>query len=213
MSRLASERDALHQHIQFLYLCNFIMLIVAAALWYGWKQSPKNIRVSLPPDLRHGAVVKPGEYAAATIQAFAFATFREFNRWEEDGAADYGNKIFAAQAYLTPRYRSWLVKDMEDKAQNGELQGRSRYMLELDGVGYDSENVQSLDDGSWLVHLKVIIVESIGSIEAKRVSVHYPMRVVKMNVSPQRNIWGLALDGYPSGMEEKLIEDLEENDV
>ncbi len=210
MTRLASERVALQQHIHFLYFALMVLLVMCCALWYGWQSAPDNLTVNIPPDLRHGAVVKPGEYAAATIQAFTFSTFREVNRWEEDGARDYGEKIFAAQAYLTPRYRQWLVDDMNDRAGNGELQGRSRYMLELEGADYSEENVESLADGSWLVHLRVMVVEDLGNIEVKRVAVHYPLRVVRMNISPQKNIWGLAIDGYPPGMEEALIDDPEE---
>jgi len=211
-SRLASERDALHLHIQFLYFAIFVSLALAAAMWYGWYQAPKNLRISIPPDLRTGAVVKPGEFSSLTVEAFASSIFREIHRWEVDGQDDYGQKILENQAYLTPRYRDWLVSDLNQRDKDGQLKQRVRWSIELDGSGYNPENVVAYDDGSWVVHLRLNIFEEIGGIKAKDIKVHYPLRVVKMNVSPQHNFWGLALDGYPIGMQEELIVD-EPNDA
>lgn len=205
MTKYAAERDALKAHIHTLYFAILVLLTGCLGLWYGWQKAPDNIRVSIPPDLRHGAVVKPGQYQAATIEAFAKSTFREIHRWEEDGSSDYGRKIYELQAYLTPRYRAWLIADMENKAGAGELDKRERYTLELDDSTYQEENVESLEDGSWLVHVRLMIVERVSGVEAKRVGVHYPLRVVKMNISPTKNVWGLAIDGYPAGMQESKI--------
>jgi len=133
-------------------------------LRYGWQKSPENLRITIPPDLRHGAVVKPGEYIAATIEAFTKSTF----------------------------HRQWLLDDIENKAAAGELNGRERYTLEIGDTTYDEDNVKSLDDGSWLVHVRLIIVERVDRVEVKRVGVHYPLRVLKMNISPTKNVWGLC---------------------
>lgn len=204
--KYAAERDAKDAHIKTLYFAILVLLTGCLGLWYGWQKSPENLRITIPPDLRHGAVVKPGEYIAATIEAFAKSTFRELHRWEEDGAVDYGRKLFHLQAYLTPRYRQWLLDDIENKAAAGELNGRERYTLEIGDTTYDEDNVQSIDDGSWLVHVRLIIVERVDRVEVKRVGVHYPLRVLKMNISPTKNVWGLAIDGYPVGMQESIIE-------
>lgn len=208
MSRLASERDALHLHIQFLYGAIFVVLMIAAAMWYGWYKSPDYLQISIPPDLRKGAVVRPGEFASVTVESFAGSIFRELHRWEENGAADYGKKIKDNQAYLTPRYRKWLIEDMNQRANAGELKGRVRWTLEMDGSAYNPDNVVAYDDGSWVVHLRLNIFEEVGGLQAKNISVHYPLRVVRMNISPQQNYWGLALDGYPIGQAEQLIDEV-----
>jgi hypothetical protein len=62
-----------------------------------------------------------------------------------------------------------------------------------------------LSDGSWIVTVNLEIVERVSSMEAKRVAITYPMRVVRMNISPDKNIWGLAVDGYPEGQRSKEI--------
>jgi len=212
-SKLASERDALHLHIQFLYFAIFVSLSLAAAMWYGWYSAPNNLRISIPPDLRKGAVVRPGEFSSLTVEAFAASIFRELHRWEVDGESDYGKKILENQAYLTPRYRNWLIEDMNQRDKDGELKQRVRWTLEVDGSAYNPENVVAYDDGSWLVNLRLQIFEEVGGIKAKDIKVLYPLRIVKMNVSPAKNHWGLALDGYPIGMQEELIEEVINDDA
>jgi len=166
MSRLASERDALHLLIQFLCFGIFASLSLAAAMWYGWYKAPENIRISIPPDLRKGAVVRPGEFSSLTVEAFASSIFRELHRWEDDGELDYGEKILENQAYLTPRYRKWLIEDMNQRDDDGELKSRKRWTLEIDGSGYNPDNVVAYDDGSWVVHLRLQIFEEVGGIQA-----------------------------------------------
>ncbi len=206
MSKFAGREDALKGQIQLLACVLTFSALANVAMWYGWQQAPKDIRINIPPSLRHGAVVRPDEHFAANVESFAISTFRQLNRWDENGTKDYGQNIFDAQVYLTPRYREWLLTDMESKAQAGELRDRTRYTLELDDLSTFGENTQQFDDGSWLVNVRLMIVERIAGVEAKRVGVHYPIRVVRMNVSPLKNPWGLALDGYPDGMQESRIE-------
>lgn len=214
MSRYAAADDAKSAHLQFAYVVICVLTIACAGLGYGWYQSPKHLKIDIPPNLRHGAIVKPGEYYAATVEAFANMIFKDVNRWHEDGLHDYGQSIYDNQSYLTPRYREWLLKDMQTKADAGELKERERFTLSIkDDVG-EGENVEVFDDGSWLVNLKLIVVERIDGQIVKRVGVHYPIRVVRMDISPKKNVWGLALDGYPKGMQETRLENVEAaNDV
>ena len=58
-----------------------------------------------------------------------------------------------------------------------------------------------LSNDSWLVWLDLQIVERTGSMEAKRTTVRYPFKVVRLNISPEKNIWGLAIDGYANNLE------------
>ncbi len=43
-------------------------------------------------------------------------------------------------------------------------------------------------------------------MNVKRVNVRYPLRVVRYNVNPETNPWGLALDGYGKQGPTKLSE-------
>lgn len=208
MSRYANALDAEKSKSRVLLFVVFLMALMNAGLWYGWKSAPKHLLVTIPPDLRHGAIMKPGSYEAANVYAFAYQTFRELHHWPENGAQDYARKIFEQQAYLTPRYRDILIRDMNVKNDMGELEERVRWTLDHDAtLTYQDEDVEPLPDGSWLCHIRLTVVEAIAGEEIKRVSIHYPLRVVKMNISPKQNIWGLALDGYPKGQFEQRIEE------
>ena len=213
MSKYEAAGAAMRAHLRFAYGMIAVLIAGCAGLGYGWYKSPEHLKIDIPPNLQHGAIVRPGEYYAATVEAFANLIFKELNRWYEDGYTEFGQNIFNNQAYLTPRYREWLVNDMENKARAGELKERERFTLSVKQVE-SVDNVRSFDDGSWLVDVRVIVVERIAGQEVKRVGVHYPLRVVRIDISPQKNVWGLALDGYPEGMQETRLENAEAvNDV
>lgn len=198
MSKFVSADIARRSHIVTLYLFISVLLVACAGLWYGWQTSPQNLRISIPPNLSSGAIVKPGEFHKANVYAFALSTFREINRWEENGTIDYGKKILEMQHRLTPTYREFLVLDMNIKQEKGELKNRSRYALEVSGMSqFQPEYVNTIHEGKWEVVLHLEIVERVASLESKRIQIKYPMTVVQMNISPEKNIWGLALDGYP----------------
>lgn len=198
MSRFSNLDTANKAHISSLWIVIVVQFAVMGGLWYGWQTAPRDLRISVPPDLRDGAIVRPDEYDAATVFAFAMATFRELNRWEENGVEDYGKKIQGLQARLTPTFREYLIRDMNIKHKKGELKDRVRYALEIPGNSlYRPDLVRTLADGSWIVDVNLEIVERVASMEAKRRQINYPLRVVRMNISPEQNMWGLALDGYP----------------
>ncbi len=206
MSRTVNALQAQRTTISIL----LVMLIIASCflvlLWWGWKSAPRDIRISIPPDLRAGAVVKPDEFNAATVFGFTSLYFKELNRWPEDGQVDYPAKIDQFQHYMTPKFYKEIIAVMNRKAASGELQGRERYVLDVDGYGtYEAASVESLDDGSWAVTLRLEVVERLASLEVKRVTIEYPLHVVRMNVSPDRNIFGLALNGLVPGREERKL--------
>jgi len=46
------------------------------------------------------------------------------------------------------------------------------------------------------VWLDFNIQEFVRGMEVKNIKIRYPIRVVRFNVDPERNPWGLALDGF-----------------
>ncbi len=85
----------------------------------------------VPPDLRSGAVLAVDQVPPAKVYAFAFYIFQQLNPWPEDGAGDYGRAIFSVSPYLTPKYRTDLIANMELKRRQGELAYRVRGMQEI----------------------------------------------------------------------------------
>jgi integrating conjugative element protein (TIGR03746 family) len=55
-----------------------------------------------------------------------------------------------------------------------------------------------VSDRDWIVTLDVTADEYHGAEQVKRALVRYPLKVVRLDVDPERNPFGLALDCYSS---------------
>ncbi len=200
MGRYRHEIDNVRAHVRSLQVIIGILVLVVAGLCFGWSQAPRRITVHLPPDLRGGTTFALNEIPSASVYAFTYYIFQQLNRWPDDGAQDYGRAIFRVSAYLTPRYRAWLIADMEQKARQGELSYRVRGIQEYPGRGYSEARVEILDRDTWIVWLDLDLVESVKGMTVKQTAIRYPLRVVRQAVDLEANPWGLALDNYgPTG--------------
>ncbi len=213
MGRYRNEIDNVRSHLKSLWIVIGLQVLVIAALWFGWSQSPKHLRIHVPPDLRSGAVMSAKQVPPANVYAFAFYIFQQLNRWSENGATDYGKAIFRVSPYLTPRYRNELITDMEQKAKQGELAYRVRGMHEVPGHGYEERRVDLLASGIWVVWLDVDLLESVKGMTVKQTTIRYPLRIVRHSVDPESNPWGLALDGYAGKGPHRLSNDEREQDM
>ena len=100
-------------------------------------------------------------------------------------------------AYLTPSCRAFLQQDYEVRRNNGELRQRVRGIYEIPGRGYGDDpalRVRAVSANDWVVTLDVSADEYLGSEQVKRALVRYALKVVRMDVDPERNPFGLALD-------------------
>ena len=206
MRRYRYEIDNVRAHLRSLWTIIGVQLVVILALWFGWSQSPRNLTVHVPPDLRSGATQSIDEVPPANVYAFAFYIFQQLNHWSEDGAQDYGKAIFRISPYVTPRYRAELIADMELKGKQGELAYRVRGVQEVPGHGYEERRVDVLATGVWVVWLDIDLLESVKGMTVKKTSIRYPLRVVRLSVNPESNPWGLALDGFAATGPRRLNE-------
>lgn len=207
MRRYRLEIDNVRAHLRSLWVVIALQLGVIALLGVGWSQAPQQIRVHVPPDLRSGAVLGLEEVPPANVYTFAFYIFQQLNRWPDNGAEDYGSAIFRLSPYLTPRYRTDLIAEMELKARRGELAHRVRGMHEVQGHGYEERRVEILSPGVWGVWLDLDLRETVKGMPVKHTAIRYPIRVVRLAIDPETNPWGLALDGYHSDGPRRLNED------
>ena len=198
MRRYRLEIDNVRSHLRSLWAVIGLQALIILALWVGWSQAPKQLRVYVPPDLRSGAVLAAEEVPPANVYAFAFYIFQQLNRWPENGATDYGSAIFRISPYLTPRYRNDLIEDMELKARRGELAYRVRGVHEVPGHGFEERRVDVLSSDAWIVWLDLDLMESVKGMTVKQTTIRYPIRVVRQAIDPETNPWGMALDGYGS---------------
>jgi integrating conjugative element protein (TIGR03746 family) len=74
---------------------------------------------------------------------------------------------------------------------------RGIYEIPGRGFGDDPANrVSVVSDRDWIVTLDLTVDEYYGDERVKRALVRYPLKVVRLDVDPERNPFGLALDCY-----------------
>jgi integrating conjugative element protein (TIGR03746 family) len=201
MSRFKNEVTHLQSHVRTLRLVSGGLFLLAMLLGLGWWHSPSNLTIHNPPDLRSGSTRPWWQVPPESVYAFAFYIFQQLNRWPTDGEVDYLRNIQALSAYLTPGCHAFLNQDYESRNSAGELRQRVRGLYEIPGRGYGEDplaRVKTLSNQDWIVTLDLSVDEYYGTEQIKRALVRYPIKVLRMDVDPESNPFGLALDCYSS---------------
>jgi len=172
-----------------------ILLVLSVAFFAGWMTSPSRLTLYLPPDIQNGATLKAGSIPDPLIYSFAYEVWQELNYWPDESDDDYQKNIRSYWSYLTPQFKSELMEDDTELKASGQLQ-RIRYLQGLSGAAYDSVNVKKLGNDTWEVDLKMRLTESKNNQTVKDVEIIYPLKVTRINISPQNNPYGLALAGF-----------------
>ncbi len=199
-SLLEQERQAGRFKSRVVFGLIFLMSIMAI----GWSMAPTDIRLHYPPDLRSGAVMKINEISEAEVFVFTNYILQQLNNWPVNGEKDYLSKIQILRAYFTPEYQAYLKDDYEQRKRQGELRNRVRIWSLLPGSIYRDEFVQPLGR-NWLVWLDVSIKEFVNGGIVKNLKLRVPMQVVRYDVDPESNPWGLGLNG-PGNYQPSVIE-------
>jgi len=167
--------------------------MVIAGLWVMTQHQAKTQKVSIPPDIRSGAIVELNKSHPANVFAFTAYIFQTLNDWPTDGAVEYGEKIYKLQHFFTKRHMQDLLDDVDSKGRRGELKGRARKVKLL--ASYDEDHADILSEDSWVIWLDYEVTEHMKGLQIKQVSVRYPIKVMSTD-STDENPWGLLLDGY-----------------
>ncbi len=204
--RYADLNESLKSHVVTLRIGLSILFMTNILLWYGWNSSQNDIRIHIPPDIRSGAVLKADEISPPNIYTFAGYIFQQLNHWIESGYKDYGMQIFKMSPYLTPKFREYLINDLKVRGKKGELTGRTRSIHPVAGQGYEEQRVDLVDKDTWIVWLDFNIKETVGGMQIKNLLIRYPIKVVRYEVNPEINPWGMALDGFAKEGPKRLTE-------
>ncbi|PMR75273.1 PFL_4703 family integrating conjugative element protein [Billgrantia endophytica] len=199
MSRFKNEVLRLEAHIKTLRLGTTALLCLALVLGVGWWSAPRDLTIHVPPDLRSGSTRSWWEVPPENVYAFTLYIWQQLHRWPTNGDEDYARNIRTLAAYLTPGCQTFLRHDYDHRRAAGELRQRVRGIYEIPGRGYGDDpvtRVRVLSEHDWLVTLDMTADEYVGSERVKRALVRYPLKVVRMDVDPERNPYGLALDCY-----------------
>jgi integrating conjugative element protein (TIGR03746 family) len=199
MSRFRNEVAHLQAHVKSLRLCAAALFGTTLLCGLGWWHAPRDLTIHVPPDLRSGSVRKWWDIPPESVYAFALYVFQELNRWPTNGEVDYPREIHALSPYLTPECQRYLKHDFTWRRDHGELRERVRGVYEIPGRGYGEDptlRVTVLSRSEWIVTLDLDVDEYYGGDLVKRAFVRYPLRVIRYDVDPQRNPFGLALDCF-----------------
>tara|TARA_R110001583_G_scaffold195118_1_gene369384 strand:+ start:125018 stop:125710 length:693 start_codon:yes stop_codon:yes gene_type:complete len=197
MSRFKNEVVHLQAHVKTLRHFGAALFVVALLLGFGWWSAPKSLTIHVPPDLRSGSTRKWWDVPPESVYAFTFYIWQQAQRWPTNGEQDYPRNLHALSAYFTPSCRAFLQQDYEFRRSNGELRQRVRGIYEIPGRGYGDDpaaRVRTVSANNWIVTLDVSADEYLGAEQVKRALVRYALKVVRMDVDPERNPFGLALD-------------------
>lgn len=198
LNALKSERF----HIQSLRWIILALVLFSGYQTYVVQNLPRQLIVHNPPDLRTGSVRKWWEIPPSTVYAFSLYIFQQLNRWPTDGEVDYLQNIETLRHYMTPGCYNYLKNDYGQRSLLGELRGRERSVYEMPGRGFSDNRVQLNGQDDWYVTLDLYTDEYFGTKnineKVKRVLVRYPLHVVRMDVNPEVNPWGLGLNCYRS---------------
>lgn len=181
--------------LQIVVMCCAVIIAYLMALY--WDAKEEQI-FRIPPDLRQGAVMRANDIAPATVFSFSYYILQQLNNWPEAGEKDFPERIYYLQAFLTPGFRETLKAELERKTRDGELRRRVRKIQEVYGRGYEEDRVRIDGNGSWTLWIDIEISETIMGKPVKSVYVQYPLRIVRYDVDPESNPWGLAIDAYAS---------------
>ena len=213
MSRYRNEVTHLKAHIGTRRAGAAALFAVALVLGFGWWSAPRDLTIHVPPDLRSGSVRKWWEVPPESVYAFTFYVFQQLNRWPTNGEEDYARNIHALSPYLTPACQTFLQRDYDQRRNAGELRQRVRGLYEIPGRGFGDDptaRVEVVSDRDWIVTLDATVDEYYGAERVKRALVRYPLKVVRLDVDPARNPFGLALDCYSRTPERISAEDTAE---
>ncbi len=199
MSRFKNEVMHLQSHVKTLRMAAGGLLVLVLVAGAGWWSAPSELTVHVPPDLRSGSTRKWWEVPPESVYAFTFYIFQQLNRWPTDGEEDYSRNIQSLSAYLTPGCRTYFQADYEQRRRSGELRQRVRGLYEIPGRGYGDApetRVKVVSERDWVVTLDVNADEYHGTEQVKRALIRYPIKVVRLDIDPELNPFGLVLDCY-----------------
>ena len=187
--------DQQNLSIKYLWIFIGILFLVNIFLLCGLLSAPNKLRVYIPPDLSHGAMINPHHIPRATVYAFAFQIFTSINSWSDSGTLEYEKNINSYRNYLSASFYKLLQEDKNTRAENGEL-SRNRIMSGVSGMGYRPSDVKVLGNGSWVINMHLQIIETLDGSVIKNVIMDYPILVSRIHTSIQLNPWGLEIAGF-----------------
>ncbi len=175
----------------FIAILSGIIMILSI----GWMGAPSRLTIYIPPDIQNGATLRVGTIPNALIYSFAYELWQEMNYWPSDGEMEYKKNIQSYSYYLTPQFKAELLNDYDALKTTGQLD-RIRYLQGFNGGAYESSNIKKINNNTYEIDLPMRLTEYKNNQTVKDVEILYPLKVIRTNVSPKNNPYGLAIAGF-----------------
>jgi integrating conjugative element protein (TIGR03746 family) len=185
--------------IQVLLLTIGLLFVSNLFLILCWHHAQSQLKIFIPPEIpSNGVTLKTETIPPATIFSFAYYIWQNINYWPANGTDDYKHNIESFSAYLTPHFKNELIKDYNERYNQGEIQERLRTLQGVNGSAFNVMDVEFLGHDTWIVHLHLRLTEhmNMNANQVKDTAIDYAIRVVRYDVNSKANVWGLALDGF-----------------
>ncbi len=186
-------------HIRTLWIVIVLAFVMNAFAIIGWMHVQSRIQIHVPPHIpASGLTITQGEIPKTTVYSFAFYVWQSINHWSHNGMQDYKQQIKRFSPLLTPAFKVRLVQNYNQLFDQGELQDRIRIMQGIEGSAYSPDDVTMVGHDTWIVHLKMRLTEMMNTNAkiVKDIEMNYTLKVVRFNVDPKHNPWGLAVAGF-----------------
>jgi len=211
-----NEKANLHATIRYFVLLNVAM---AAALVFSLSFNFKlyqGLAITVPPDLRTGALIKPGEKQPEDVFAFTATVFQAVQNWRTNGFEDYPRNIENTAPFITNDFRNTLLRDFERKRSEGELQGIARQLALPAEYMFGSNTIEVINSNEWLVKIPMEVKEYVDGQLVKDIEVLYSLIVRRVRTDVTRNAHQIAIDRFyepPIRTKDFLSEKVAKQDV
>jgi integrating conjugative element protein (TIGR03746 family) len=177
----------------------FIWIVVGLCVFFavGWMRAPSDLTIHIPPDIKNGATFKVNEIPSSFLHSFSYEIWQNVNYWAQDGSDDYPQNIHTYAAYLTPKFQNELLQEYDELKGAGQVQ-RQRSLQGIAGSAFESSSVKKLSADSWEIDLNLRLIEYRNNQIVKDIEMRYPLKVIRWDVSSEKNPYGLAIDGFVS---------------
>lgn len=196
MSKIANHVKDINQEIRYRDRIIFALIFLLIFLAFAFFRIPSKIQVYHTPSLESTIATNVNYVPPSAVYSFAVLFWERLNYCRDSCDIDYANNLKESRPFITETCYAELVDHARDNIQL--LKNRTRQLTLLDTSIFDHSKVQQLDKDTWIVNESFGFNEAVNGnrLSMREFNMHYPLRIVKNNVSEHINPYGFQLDCF-----------------
>jgi len=211
-----NELANLHATIRYFIILNGVMgVALMVSVGFSFKLY-QGLSITVPPDLRTGALIKPGTKQPEEVFAFTTTVFQALQNWRKNGIEDYPKNIDRSSAFITNEFRNTLLRDLDRKQKDGELQGITRQLALPAEYLFGSNTIRVINSNEWVVKIPLEVKEHVDGQLVKDIEVLYSLVVRRVRTDVARNAHQIAIDRFyepPVRTKDFLSQEIAKQDI